>query len=336
MITVFHFLLCAEEATGRYNPAFLRYFTSSLCSTGRVGVAWFFILSGSVLRKRYAAGVNPRLFWRKRVLRLYVPLWIAYAFFYVACYPANPWMRGVPWYSVLSSLLGMDFYYYYFTGAWDLILVGEWFTSVIVTLYLLFPLLNALMSRHRRWTTAGMLILFAANLRLEILTTKGGSWSLVNGLVYFWLGMLFETYRENLTGRRLFPWASLVLAGIVLFRFRWGIFGFDYLSTFLFSVFSYAAAYGFSFIAKPAAPAVRYLSSLSYEIYLVHHRVYFLLVPVFLNENSGALAVFFLFVSTTAVILLLSEKLAFFSARFRGSGPAKAERNLPGTKEPCR
>ena len=313
-IVVFHFILCFEEATGADAPLVIKMLTSGSCRMGALGVAWFFILSGSVLHKKYADGVAPWLFYKKRVLRLFIPLWIAYPFFYIASYPANPEIGGEPFHSVLSSLLGMDFYYLYFTGTQDLLLVGEWFTSVIITLYLLFPLLHFLFSRRRKSVTIAMLFLFALNLRLEILTTNDGFRSVVNALVFFWLGMLFETYKGIIAKSRVLPWTSLILAGIVFVRFRHGILGFSYLSTFFFAIFSYTSAYHFSSIFRPAYPIVRYLSKFNYEIYLTHHRVYFLLIPVFLNKNSNGLAVIFMFITTTVVILLLSEKLSVLSA----------------------
>ena len=197
-IVFIHFLLCVEEITGANASGVVRTFAFSCCQGGGLGVAWFFILSGSVLQKKYADGVAPCLFYKKRILRLFIPLWIAYPFFYIACYPANPEICSAPFYSILSSLLGMDFYYLYFTGTWDLLLVGEWFTSVIITLYLLYPLLRFLFSRYRKTVTLGLLILFALNQRLRVLTLCGNSWSVVNALLLFWLGMLFETYKGTI------------------------------------------------------------------------------------------------------------------------------------------
>ena len=112
-IVVYHFILCVRDVTGQPIPPFLRLFTYDCCNIGRLGVAWFFILSGSVLQKKYSDGVNVWLFYKKRALRMFIPLWIAYLFFYIASYPSNIWMSSVPVFSILTSLLGMDFYYFY-------------------------------------------------------------------------------------------------------------------------------------------------------------------------------------------------------------------------------
>ena len=321
-IVFIHFVLCVDNAPGTDFPLVIRLFAISGCKCGGLAVAWFFILSGSVLQKRYAEGVDPWSFYKKRVLRMFIPLWIAYPFLYIASYPANPEMSGAPFFGVLSSLLGMDFYYLYFTGKY-LILVGEWFTSVIITMYLLFPLLHFLFSQHRFSITIGMLALFALNLRLNILTMRGGYWSVVNALVFFWLGMLFETYKGIIVKNKVLPCASLILAGIVFACFEDGILGFRYLTTFFLAIFSYIPAYYFSSVFKFAYPVVRYLSKYNYEIYLIHHRIYYLLIPAFLNKESAAPAVVCMFISTGVVILLLSEKLSALSSAIlkrRGGG----------------
>ncbi len=321
----FHFVACVEEAIGQSLPQVVHIFTTSSCSIGSLGVAWFFILSGCVLQKKYAVEFNPWRFYKKRIIRLFIPLWIAYVFLFFAAYPAYPWMKNVPFHSVLSSLLGMDFYYLYFTGHFDLNLAGEWFTSVIITMYVLFPVLRFLFLRFRKWTTFGILIFFALNQRLEILTIHGKSWSVVNGLTFFWLGMLFETYKGKIVGNRIIPASTLILAGVIFVCFRHGMFGFRYFSTFFFAILLYISAYRFSYLFKPFDSIVQYFSRLNYEIYLVHHRIYFLLIPVFLNKSSSGFDIVCMFITTTAAILLLSEKLSLFSSRLvsrKGAAPS--------------
>ena len=276
-------------------------------------MAWFSILSGAVLWKTYANRLEPRNFYKKRIFRLFIPLWLAYAFFYIASYIGNPWVADAPIYSLISSLLGMDFYFYYFTGNWDLILVGEWYTSIIISLYLLFPLMHYLFSRFRKWGTLGFLVLFILNLKLEILTTNGGRWSVVNAITYFWMGMLFESQREKIVKNKPVAWMSLILSGILFVAFRKGVSGVGYLITFLFSVFSFVAAYSFSALFDFAFPVTRYLANLNYEIYLTHHRIQYLLIPVFLTTTSNRIDVAFMFIVTTAVCLLISEKLSFLT-----------------------
>ena len=324
-IAVYHFALCVRDAAEQAFPLFVRLFMSGSCNIGRTGVAWFFILSGSVLQKTYTDGVDPRLFYKKRALRMFVPLWIAYAFYYIVSYPVDPAVSSAPVSSILTALLGMDFYYFYFTGSWNLVLVGEWFTSVILTLYLLFPLVHRLFSRYRKWVTPLLLIAFAVNLHLEILTTNDGAWSVVNALVYFWLGMLFEIHKETITGRHI-PLLCLFIALGVDACFNGGIFGFKYLTTFIFAICSYIAAYHFSALFGFLRPAVRYFSRLNYEIYLTHHRIYTLLIPALLSKDSGSLSIIFVFITTTAVILLLSEKLSCITARLMNTRFAKAAR----------
>ena len=81
-IVLFHFLLCALEAKGfQATPRFISPLVDGYCNIGRLGVAWFSILSGCVLWKTYREGIDLKVFYRRRVLRLFIPLWISYAFF---------------------------------------------------------------------------------------------------------------------------------------------------------------------------------------------------------------------------------------------------------------
>ena len=123
----------------------------------------------------------------------------------------------------------------------------------------------------------------------------------------------FKKYKEKLTGRIL-PWVTVILAWIIAVFFRNGMFGFSYLPAFLCAVASYVAVYGFSSLFKPLYPVIHYISGLSYEIYLIHHRIYYLLIPVFLNRESSVLTIVFMFITTSAIILALSEILSVVSS----------------------
>lgn len=325
MIVVFHFVLCAQEAKGAYAPRGILMFIDGRCNLGRLGVAWFTILSGSVLWKTHAGELDAKRFYAKRIVRIFIPLWIAYAFFYAISLTRDPGIAGVPFHSVLISLLGLDFYHYYFVGSWNLILVGEWYTSVIVTLYLLFPLLHWLFTEHRKPTTIAMLVLFALNLKLEILTTSDGAWSVVNAVVLFWMGMLFEEYEHLIADDRRVVLSSLVLAGFIfVFLRRSDLFGFSYLITFVFALLTYIAAYALLPLITWAEPAVRRISDLSYEIYLIHHRIFYLLVPVLVGAGTGKPAIVCVFLALAALICLLSACLSAASRAVRNRLPGNA------------
>ena len=75
-------------------------------------------------------------------------------------------------------------------------ITGEWFTAVIIYLYLLFPLLKYLFKKARLITTIVISLIFLVNLKLQILSGCEGWFSISNGLMAFWAGMLFQEYKQ--------------------------------------------------------------------------------------------------------------------------------------------
>ena len=107
---------------------------------GAVGVGVFFILSGALLNKKNKDDFSIALFYKKRVIRILIPYWIAFTIALLLTYITYPNIvkdvlrcKGT---GLLVSITGLtysaDFWKQF--GINRIWLVGEWFTAVIALL----------------------------------------------------------------------------------------------------------------------------------------------------------------------------------------------------------
>lgn len=128
-------------------------------STGAIGVVMFFMLSGAALIYNYdnVKKFNIINFYKKRLKKMFFLYWILYIMVY-AVYAIRShkfffYEGGVI--PVICSFMQLDFFdsiiYDKFGAAYWL--VGEWFSTVILIIYLIFPILRILYFRHIKATT---------------------------------------------------------------------------------------------------------------------------------------------------------------------------------------
>ena len=275
---------------------------------GGVGVGLFFILSGALQYRKNKESVLVIPYYRGRLLRIYIPYWIGFAVAILAVYITE---SGII-YSIINnkiglliSILGLNYSSAFWTQIGikpGILLVGEWFTAVIVLLYVLFPLLHRLFKTHRKIGTAIVFIVFVMNLKLEILTYHNGYFSITNGVMYLWLGMLYEEYRESIKKRwGIISWIVMVS----IFVTRPYIFGTSYLPCFIMSIASFVYFYQL----KVDFQFSRFVCKYSYEIYLIHHRLFLMFMPMLLDPDSKQSQIIICFMLLTALVFLLAEKL---------------------------
>lgn len=258
---------------------------------GGIGVAIFFMLSGALLIKKYRHKCEVGKFYKKRLIRIYLPHWICYTLFLIVTVIMHPdWLKGVQFHSVLISFFALDFFAQplYQIGISTFWLVGEWFTTVILILYLLFPLLRWLYTKHKLFGTIILTILFVVNLKFQILTYGGGWFSITNGLMCFWIGMVLEDVKKYYKG-----WGCFALLGCLMLLFisvnPSQLFGFYYIPTFVFSVLLFLFMTNINISFKFCDFVCKY----NFDIYLVHHRVYILLIPILLPYMTNNLQIVF-------------------------------------------
>jgi peptidoglycan/LPS O-acetylase OafA/YrhL len=106
---------------------------------GGVGVTLFLILSGALLEYHYGRTPQPYLqfVWR-RLARIYPTYWLSIVFSIVALGALVPWPR-----TVLETLLDYTGFLPFAGYPWSAMIVSTgWFVGVIVSLYLMFPLVS--------------------------------------------------------------------------------------------------------------------------------------------------------------------------------------------------
>jgi peptidoglycan/LPS O-acetylase OafA/YrhL len=187
-------------------------------------------------------------------------------------------------------------------------LCGEWFTSVILALYLLYPLLRRGFAEKRTRAVFCICIfsLCAVNLKIGFLTAN--DWfSYSRGLFFFLAGMLFEEYRDRLADRKV----TAALAGCFLAIFVFfgrSFLGSGRLPNVVSALCAFPVLYRLpgmlkKFFALPfVRKAVDGTCDLNYLIYLTHHYLIELLMPVLLPEEPGT-ALFYLFTAGICALI---------------------------------
>ena len=120
---------------------------------GAVGVDVFWLLSGAVLITNYQDDFSLKRYFKKRflaILPLYWVSWLACNLYYVFSTEMEPFGKMNPTLLPLT-VLGLDGYLNSVGPTY--VLVGEWFTGVLVIIYVLFPLLRYLYLHYFRPAT---------------------------------------------------------------------------------------------------------------------------------------------------------------------------------------
>lgn len=106
---------------------------------GSFGVSLFFIVSGAALMYVYDEKIDIKNYFVKRFKGIYPLYWLTYLFaFFITFYLNAGIVKGIPKYRIIYSILGCDGNVLWFKPTFYM--VGEWFLSVIVLLYVIFPI----------------------------------------------------------------------------------------------------------------------------------------------------------------------------------------------------
>ena len=281
-----------------------------------VGVALFFVLSGALLWKNYKEEINVVQFYRKRILKIWIPQWIAFGAAFGIMYIVQPeYIRsgvqaGIP--SLIVSFLGLNFdgILWNSIGIFPLYLVGEWFTCVIIVIYILFPIFRWLFKNHRLVGSIIILTIFLINLKYKLFTGDGGRYSFTNAFMYFWIGMIFEEYKKIFTDKRVV--VLMVAIDVIMFVYNPStILGSDILVTAIFSFMLFVILYQIKVETKYTSFICKY----NYEIYLVHHRIYYIFIPLMISETSNWLQIGLCFIVLMVVICRCAELLSICSRK---------------------
>lgn len=258
-----------------------------------VGTAVFFMVSGGALIYNYCDSFDLKSYYISRFIKMLPVLYTTHIMFYLVMSVCN------------NALLYKTTKKTFFDMLIGKALVGEWFTSVIIACYLLFPILRFLYKRYRVLTTCVIIFAFLLNQKL-LLFSCGDQWATyVNGITEFWLGMVFIDFKEKISGSKFFILLGFLIAmpGISLLFDLNGIW--FYIPTIISSILLFLVLLNI----RRSPKAAHNVSKCSYEIYLVHHRIMYMSFPVFapLIVSQAQLALFFIILMSG--IYCLSEKI---------------------------
>lgn len=307
MILFWHFYTTCSELHVHFPKLLSKLLCYGAMDFGRIGVALFFCLSGSLLIRNYGNNdFQVNSYFTKRFSRIMIPHCIGFITAFLVTYIYEPSVLGYDIKGILVSLLGLNYGEFWIqfgiNAPW---LIGEWFTAVIIILYVLFPLLRFLFLKFRKITTIIIIIIFAVNLKIRFLSySVDGVFSISNGLMYFWIGMLFEKYKKIISRKIIVLFSLLIIILVIINPIQ--IFHIGYLPAFFLSILLFPVMYQFQF----SNSFVKYICKYNYEIYLIHHRIFLILMTFMLNTNSNLYQVFLAFVLFTGLIFLLSESLS--------------------------
>lgn len=126
---------------------------------GSFGVTLFFIASGASLMYVYGSKIDNGRFLLKRFTGIYPMFWLAFLTATAVSFFRNQAImpQGIPKWKILYSILGCDG-----NALWwgsNYYQLGEWFLSVIILLYLLFPLLRICVNKAPLVTMTGSVLL---------------------------------------------------------------------------------------------------------------------------------------------------------------------------------
>ncbi len=115
---------------------------------GSYGVTLFFIVSGAVLMYIYGdKEIHLSTYYKKRFLGIYPMFWLAFLIFFIVKEIACPgFAKGINHGTFLFTLLGIDGMVGVYTGTYYLL--GEWFLTVIILMYIIFPFLKKMVLSH--------------------------------------------------------------------------------------------------------------------------------------------------------------------------------------------
>lgn len=168
-VTMVHFNASVSGYNGTFvypNSLIPNFYVDNRVYLGSMGVSLFFMLSGASLMLTYKKG-NLLSFYKKRALSIYPMFWLAFALATMIDFMRLKGMAGgKPW-LFLFSLAGLDgnlavlglipFEFYK---------VGEWFLGCLIAIYLLYPLLHAMVDKHPFGTLALAAAVYAMYIRM--------------------------------------------------------------------------------------------------------------------------------------------------------------------------
>lgn len=238
---------------------------------GWQGVSLFILVSGAAQCISYERCSDLKTYYKKRWWSIFPSFYMAY----FVCYLMGGFGGGVKLFdlSFLWTITGLDGYASLF-GIQSHYLVGEWFIGMILVLYIVFPVLYALVKRYPKPTLIAAILYYLVMVQLLGNTGRVDKDILLN-VVVFLAGIYLYRYVKNVSLR--IGVAAAVLLCLVVFvplpeRVTWYLFAVEGILWYLIFM---AAGNALDRIKNLPCVILKklvgVLSKYSYEIFLLHH-----------------------------------------------------------------
>lgn len=289
----FDFKILPDEIFGMYLGAF--------------GVTLFFITSGASLMYVYEEKLNLKEYFKKRFLGIYPLFWLTYIVAFMCNFYVNKGFdQSIPKWRILFSVLGFDGTAAFFDT--NFYQVGEWFLSVIILLYLLFPILRICVQKFPA-------ISFAASILVYIIIVQNYSPANklpLDCLVFaripeFMFGMIFIRYMKKVNLKLFVPALAIMLASLFVDTSKFN-------SMYVITVVGISSFCVFAYLFYKVKDGIfkkisLFISKYSYAIFLSHHFIMVLVIRHFIYCVMPKSEIIILYAMLWLITLLASMGL---------------------------
>lgn len=301
MVVFFHFIVALPQ-TQQY-----------LSVWGRVGVGMFFMISGAALINNYYGNIHIKQFYKKRFFSIYIPFYIAYFFTFIYLVIRNSFHLPfeAPRWTFIFTILGIDGYASCL-GAPSFYILGEWFLSVIIFIYLIFPLWRIVFIKFPTLTLVSVFILRILLIIGIIPSPVLLCFNVIPAISYFTLGAYLMLLTNKMRFTRVVNISLIVVSAILIVigaLFNHYLYKVDIGEVFSSLGLYITIAIISCFIKnKLLNKFIKYVSSISYEIFLLHH-ITILVICSAISSNFNKYTFIFGGIITAALILNLASLL---------------------------
>lgn len=268
---------------------------------GNVGTSLFFLISGNCLARNYGEKLEIGKFYKKRWLAIFPMFYVSYLlvlFGYMVILRNNVFAGVEPW-KIIFTVFGID-KYLEFLDIKTIALVGEWYTAIIIGIYLLFPILQFLYRKCKIPTTLVLLALYILNIIFDSGQIPADA-SLITGIFMFWIGMFIYRFEKQLEKMPWFVWGILMAVSCVLLFVP--LPGHDLIYKSLLAVFIFLVLMRAGGCLKKDNAVLRFLCKIEYAVYLCHHTVILVLLSFYIKVIGQVEKISYYILSMVATIV---------------------------------
>ncbi len=295
------------------------FFSNANIHIATLGVNLFFMISGAGLMLSGRENFSVRRYYLKRFTRILVPFYVVWLlYFLVKLAVSRPvFPAGIPAWRIVFTLLGMD-EYWHMAGIETFTLgIGEWFLGCIMLMFLIFPLLRKAVLSHPALTLCIATVYYLLMVTFYPFTEIPVNMNFFTRIYPFLFGMVLgslqsrrmqpDAFSESGT-RRILPRQVLFVTLPVIAVFLVlpvSIPLSDEYKGMIFSVCVFLTFFALEdLLAKPVRlnRFLQTFSLYSYEIFLVHHVIIFLVTGFFAGKYLSVPAIVLVFAAEAAAM----------------------------------